>query len=107
MIDSRPARAAIAALPWPVPGVGRWVLRGGSFGLCVAAALCLTAVRLESTRLGYQLNELHKERAALTEAIARLGVELDTLSAAPRTVERARSLGFVYPPQGSVRVLDE
>ncbi|MHB8764687.1 MAG: FtsB/FtsL family cell division protein [Deferrisomatales bacterium] len=107
MIQPRPLRAATGTLGWAMPDLGRWAVRGLAFALCLGSALALTAVRLEITRLRYELNDLHRRREALTAENARLGVELAALAAPRRIEERAVKLDLVYPDRGSVFVLDE
>jgi len=104
----KPARAiALPAFSVSFPDLRRWVLRTSVFALCLFAALFLTAVRLEITRLRYDLSDLHGQREALATDVSRLQVEAATLTAPRRIEEMARKLGFVYPDRNSVVVLDE
>jgi len=104
----KPARAlALPAFSFSLPDVRRWVLRVSVFALCLFAALFLTAVRLEITRLRYDLSDLHNQREDLAAEVSRLQVETATLAAPKRIEELARKMGFVYPDRNSVVVLDE
>jgi hypothetical protein len=54
---AKPARAAtLPRVFWSLPDLRRWALRSGVFALCLAATLMLTALRLEITRLRYELS---------------------------------------------------
>ncbi|GAB4262037.1 MAG: hypothetical protein Kow0092_12070 [Deferrisomatales bacterium] len=99
--------AAAPRLAWMAPSLGRWILRGLVFAFCLAAALLLTALRLEITRLEYELSALHARRQAVAADVARLEVELAALAAPKRIEAQARALGLVEPDRGSVVVLDE
>ncbi|MEW6487802.1 MAG: cell division protein FtsL [Thermodesulfobacteriota bacterium] len=108
MSVTKPARAlALPALPWILPSAGRWGVRVLAFALCLAAALLLTATRLEITRLHYDLSELYGHKENLGAEVARLKVEAATLSSAKRIEELARKQGLAYPDRSSVVVLDE
>jgi cell division protein FtsL len=77
------------------------------FTLCLAAALFLTALRLEITRLHYDLSRLHGDSQQLAAEVAQLEVEAAALSSPKRIEDHARRLGFVYPRPDQVVVLNE
>ncbi len=89
------------------PDLGRWVSRAAVVLFCLASTLLLTAVRLEITRLRYELSGLHRQREAISAECARLEVELAALAAPRRIEEKARAVGFVYPGRENIVVLDE
>ena len=89
------------------PDLRRWGSRAGVFVLCLAAALFLTAVRLEITRLHYDLSNLHGASQALAGEVSQLEVESAALASPKRIEERALRQGFVYPRPDQVVVLDE
>lgn len=99
--------ATFPDLVWALPDVRRWGVRVLVFALCLASALCLTALRLEITRLRYDLSTLYGRREALAAEIGRLEVEAAALASPRRIEEGARGLGFVYPDRNSIVVLDE
>ncbi len=103
-------RAHTVAIPratWALPDVKPWAARCLAFVFCLVAALFLTALRLEITRLHYDLSEFHAQREVLSAEAARLEVEAAALAAPRRIEEQARRLGFIYPDQESIVVLDE
>lgn len=98
---------ALPALSLSLPEVRPWGRRAAVFAVCLTAALLLTTVRLEITKLRYGLNDTHRQREALAGEVARLEVQASALSSPRRIEELARKMGFVYPDRGSCRVLDE
>jgi cell division protein FtsL len=105
---AKPVRAAtLPRVFWSLPDLRRWALRSGVFALCLAATLMLTALRLEITRLRYELSALHRRRVVASADVARLRVETAALAAPARIEEKARALGLVYPDRGHMVVLDE
>jgi cell division protein FtsL len=77
------------------------------FGFCLVSALVLTYSRLETTRMRYQLNELHQRRQVLMAEADRLRVEAAALGS-PRRIEKlAREAGFTYPNRDCLVVLDD
>ena len=98
---------ALPAMALHIPDLRRWGSRSAVFVLCLAAALFLTALRLEITRLHYDLSRLHGTSQQFAGEVAQLEVEAATL-ASPRLIEEgALRLGFVYPRPDQVVVLDE
>lgn len=109
MTVGKPARAIAAApgLTWPQLDLRRWGVRALLFAFCLASALVLTASRLESTRLRYQLSSLDHQRQTLLADVARLEVERASLSAPRRIENLAKGMGFVQPDRDAVVVLNE
>ncbi len=108
MSPTRAARAITAAVvPVSVPDLQRWAPRVIAGALCLAAALGVTAVRLQITRTGYVLEELTQTRDGLAAEVDRLSVEVATLSSAGRIEREALRLGMIRPGKGSIFVLDE
>jgi cell division protein FtsL len=98
--------AALPAHLW-LPDLGRWAFRAAVLLFCLASTLLLTAVRLEITRLRYELSDLHRQRETLAAQVARLEVEAGALASPKRIEEKAKAAGFVYPDRESIVVLDE
>ncbi len=90
-----------------VPAVRPWAIRLAVAGLCLCSALLLTAVRLQAIRLGYELNDLVRERQALAARVGELEMELSSLASPDRIEREARRLGFVYPAGAAIVLLDE
>ena len=98
---------ALPAIAMCTPDLRRWGSRSAVFVLCLAAALFLTALRLEITRLHYDLSRLHGTSQELAGEVAQLEVEAAAMAAPKLIEERALRLGFVYPRPDQVVVLDE
>lgn len=108
MNATKPVRAAV--LPRQLlflPDLRRWAFRAAILLLCLTSTLLLTAVRLEITRLRYELNGLHRQRETISAEVARLELELAALAAPRKIEEKAKAAGFVYPDRESIAVLDE
>ncbi|MDF1555126.1 MAG: hypothetical protein P1P84_18800 [Deferrisomatales bacterium] len=98
---------ALPAIAVHMPDMRRWGSRSAAFALCLAAALFLTAVRLEITRLHYALSRLHGTSQQFAGEVAQLEVEAAAMASPKLIEERALRLGFVYPRPDQVVVLDE
>lgn len=98
---------ALPAIALHTPDMRRWGSRSAVFALCLAAALFLTAVRLEITRLHYDLSRLHGTGQEFAGVVAQLEVEAAAMASPKLIEERALRLGFVYPRPDQVVVLDE
>lgn len=108
MSTARHSRAVALPVPtWALPDLRRWGARVLVFAFCLSSALLLTALRLEITRLRYDLSSLYSQREALGAEISRLEVEMAAQAAPRRIEERARKMGLVYPDRESIIVLDE
>lgn len=99
--------ATLPAFSVVAPDLRRWGSRAAVLILCLAAALFLTALRLEITRLHYGLSSLHRAGETLAGEVAQLEVEAAALASPKVIEERALELGFVYPRPDQVVVLDE
>ena len=99
--------AALPVYAVSTPDLRRWGTRAAVFVLCLAAALFLTAVRLEITRLHYALSNQHGASQELAGEVAQLEVEAAALASPKRIEEHALRLGFVHPRPDQVVVLDE
>ena len=108
MSTMRSLRAvAVPAAVLPSLDLRRWGSRAAVFVVCLGAALFLTALRLEITRLRYDLSHLHGTSQELAGEVARLEVEAAALASPKRIESRALALGFVHPRPDQVVVLDE
>jgi cell division protein FtsL len=85
----------------------QWGTRLVATLLCLGGALLLTATRIETTRLRYDLNELHQTRQALKTDVERMGLEVANLSRPQRIERLAKARGLIYPERGQVIGLDE
>lgn len=75
-------------------------------GLLVAAALCYVFLHLQVLRVGYQVEALRRERAALAEQGRALALEVAGLRSVKRVEEVARgTLGMVPPAPGQIIVV--
>lgn len=97
------AEAWIGSLSGFVP----WLWKAGAFGLCLLAALLLVTLRIQATRLQYEMDELVRQKQGLSERLSNLEVERSALAATPRIEREARRLGFVVPGRDAVVVLPE
>ena len=108
MSSIRTLRAvALPAVVIPTPDLWRWGSRTAVFVVCLGAALFLTALRLEITRLRYDLSRLHGAGRDLAGEVAQLEVEAAAMTSPRRIEDRAVRLGFVHPRPDQVVVLDE
>jgi cell division protein FtsL len=73
----------------------------------VAGALGVVGLRVQQVHLAYQLDRLHRERAAVASTIRQLEVEVATLKAPARVEQRARQLGLTAPDRQQVRLARE
>jgi cell division protein FtsL len=85
----------------------QWGTRLVATLLCLGGALLLTATRIETTRLRYDLNELHQTRQALKTDVERMGLEVANLSRPQRIERLAKARGLIYPRRGQVVGMDE
>ncbi|RMG85472.1 MAG: hypothetical protein D6708_15705 [Candidatus Dadabacteria bacterium] len=88
-------------------GLGPWLWKAGAFGVCLVAALLLVTLRVQATRLQYEMDELVRQKQGLSERLSNLEVERSALAATPRIEREARRLGFVVPGRDAVVVLPE
>jgi cell division protein FtsL len=108
MSSIRTLRAvALPAVVLRPPDLRRWGSRAAVVVWCLAAALFLTALRLEITRLHYDLSRLYEVSQQTAGEVAQLEVEAAAIASPKRIEERALRLGFVYPRPDQVVVLDE
>ena len=87
--------------------VKQWGTRLVATLICLGGALLLTATRLETTRLRYDLNELHQARLVLKTDVERMGLEVANLSRPQRIERLAKARGLVYPRTDQVIGMDE
>ena len=108
MNAAQQARAAALPSAFSLPSdLRRWALRIGVFVFCLTASLLLTAVRLEITRLRYELSDLHRQRVAVSADVERLRVETAALAGPARIERMAKELGMIYPSRDQMVLLDE
>ena len=75
-------------------------------GLLVGAVLCYVFLHLQVVRVGYEVERLRRERAALSEQGRTLRLEVAGLRSVKRVEEVARgTLGMVAPAPGQVIVV--
>lgn len=98
--DVRPARAMLSARTREILAM---VATGG---LLVLAALLYVFLHIQVVRLGYEVEQLRRERAALVEQGKVLALEVGALRAVKRVDGIARGeLGMVTPEPGQVIVV--
>lgn len=75
-------------------------------GLLVGAVLCYVFLHIQVVRVGYEVERLRQERAALSEQGRTLTLEVAGLRSVKRVEEVARgALGMVAPAPGQVIVV--
>ncbi len=87
--------------------VKQWSTRLAATFICLGGALLLTATRLETTRLRYDLNELHQARQVLKTDVERKSLEVANLSRPQRIERLAKARGLIYPRTDQVIGMDE
>jgi cell division protein FtsL len=106
---TQPSRTLALEASWALPQVDLrgWACRVTAIVFCLACLLFLTATRIQTTKLRYQLNHLHERQLALQADMDRLKVEFDSLSRPQRIAREAKILGLVTPGTGQMIRLDE
>ncbi len=101
---------AIAVVPYfPLVGadVKGWTIRALVAVLCLGSMLMLTASRIETTRLRYELSELHQLRQGLIADVGRLNLEISAVARPQRIEKLARAMGLIVPRGDQVLVMNE
>jgi cell division protein FtsL len=93
----------------PLPRIwgSGWAVRVVAASLCLAGALTLTASRIETTKLQYELNALHRQRQELSTDVGRLELELANLARPQRIAELAIQAGLRDPQRGQIIVMND
>lgn len=104
---ARTVRSVAAVRPLPAIKVRAWSVRIVATAFCLTGALVLTASRIETTRLSYELNEYDKSRRQLLADVARLELEIANLARPQRVAELSRRMGLADPRSDQVIVMDE
>lgn len=99
--------ATTALAPFPAIRLKAWSVRIAATGFCLFGALVLTASRIHTTKLAYELSEFHKTRQALEADIGRLEIERANLARPQRLAELARKMGLADPRSDQVIVMNE
>ena len=103
-MNKRPLIQRLPALIGPVSYV--------SLGVICAVVLTVGAVffiwqRYQYVRLGFEVNQLHRERTRLLKEIEPLELEVEYLSRPARIDNLARKMGLRPPLAGQITLLEE
>jgi cell division protein FtsL len=96
-----------SVVPLPKIWGSGWALRVVAASFCMAGALMLTASRIETTKLQYELNGLHRQRQELSADVGRLELELANLARPQRIAQLAFQEGLRDPQRGQIIVMDD
>ncbi len=104
---AKTVRSFGTGIAFPAIKIKAWSVRIAATAFCLFGALVLTATRVETTRLSYELNEYNKSRSQLMADVARLELEIANLARPQRIAELARRMGLADPRSDQVIVMDE
>jgi cell division protein FtsL len=95
------------ALSLPAVDLKLWGARILIPAFCLMSLLALTATRIESTKLRYQINTLYQRREVARAEIGRLETEMSTIMRPQRVESVARGMGMVVPHPSQVIAMNE